>query len=67
MYADILFISFSANGLYKLNIIAVFIPKSAKDNTDKILENKPLTPNISIPNFLINTVLSIKLVTKFIT
>ncbi len=66
MYIDIkaciFSVSFSAIGLYKLNMIACPTPNSANDNKESILLNKPLTPKYVDPNSFINTVL----VTKFV-
>ena len=40
--------SWLAKGAYKLNIIAGPIPSSVRDNTVKILSNKPFKPKYSI-------------------
>ena len=48
--------SFSAKGLYREYTKADPIPSSAKESTDKILENKPLIPKYSMAKYFINMV-----------
>ena len=44
--------SFSASGLYSLNVIASPIPKSANDKIAKILVNRPEAPKYSTERYL---------------
>lgn len=49
--SDLIFsLSLFAMGLYRLNVIALPTPNSAKDNNDNTFVNNPFNPKYSTPN-----------------